>query len=75
MIHNERTKLLANALNRASVVCFVAGVAPPAASAFNMLGDLPETLPAAILALGSATWLSAAVALHLFAQRVLGRLQ
>lgn len=67
LIHNERTKLLANALDRVSTACIAVGALGQA---------LPLVLPMGWIGLVSAAgWFLAAIALHLVAQRVLGRLK
>lgn len=68
LIHNERTKLLANALDRASTACFAVGA----------LGQALSLPPASQMWLGllsPAGWILAAIGLHLVARRVLGRLK
>jgi hypothetical protein len=70
LVHNERTKLPATALNAAATSSFAIGVLAPMAAAFyNVSGNLPVRLGNLIL--GTIVWLSAAVALHLGARRVL----
>jgi hypothetical protein len=60
-IANERTKLLALALDRVSTGCVIIGVfAPLAASSLNLLGGI--------------AWISGGAVLHLTARWVLGRL-
>ena len=72
-IVDERTKLLANSLDRASTACFTLGVLGPLAAAlFGIPAGFPVSTPK--LVLGAATWFTAAVALHLIARWVLGRL-
>ena len=68
---NERTKLLAAALNTAGTSCITVGVLAPVAAAFLGVGN-----PAALwkVVVGCVCYLSAAVALHLLARRVLGRI-
>lgn len=66
LIHNERTKLLANALDRASTAFFAIGVLGQAFS----LSPLP-----ALGILSMAVWFLAGVALHLGARRILGGLK
>jgi hypothetical protein len=75
LIPNERTKLLANALDRASTACFTVGIATPAAGFLYNIGGLREGLGWPILAVGFAGWFSGALALHLIARRALGRLE
>jgi hypothetical protein len=68
LIHNERTKLAANALDRVSTAFVAVGavgqalsLTPASATFWNLVSG--------------ACWLLAAFALHLIAQRVLGRLK
>jgi multisubunit Na+/H+ antiporter MnhG subunit len=69
LIDNERTKLLANALDRASTACLTVGVlAPVAAVLYNVSGTQTA---AWVFVLGAVIWLLAAVALHLIARVVL----
>jgi hypothetical protein len=74
-IANERTKLLANALDRASTACFTVGVAAPFAAWITNAGGLRDIVAAATLLLGACGWLLAAFILHLVARAVLGRLK
>jgi hypothetical protein len=70
LVHNERTKFLAAALNTAATSSFAIGVlAPMAATFYNVSGSLPVRL--GDLVLGTVIWLSAAAALPLAARRVL----
>ena len=70
LVHNERTKLLANALNTAATSSFAIGVlAPVAATFYNVGGAAPVRL--GVLVLGTAIWLIAAAVLHMGARRVL----
>jgi hypothetical protein len=75
LIRNERTKLLANALDRASTVCFTVGIATPAAGLLYNIGGFRAAAPVATLVLGIGLWLFAAVALHLLARRTLAGLR
>lgn len=72
LIHNERTKLLANSLDRASTGCVVAGLITPAAS-LAKIDIQPTGLTASTMA-GTIIWLFAAVVLHWIARRILGGL-
>jgi hypothetical protein len=69
-IDNERTRLFANALDRASTACLAVGIFAP-------LSGLVQTQfrfsPAAAVAI--AGWFSAAIVLHYAARRVLGGLR
>jgi hypothetical protein len=75
-IENERTRLLASALNRFSAVSFAAGIAFPFAAfiyeAFDLNYPYADTKWHAF---GVAGWLALAVVLHLLARRVLGCLR
>ena len=72
-VHNERAKLLANALDRASTAAVTIGVlAPIAASLYSVAGPGPGMWT---LVVGAVIWFFAAVALHLGARIVLGRLR
>lgn len=70
-VHNERTKLLANALDRASTACFAVGTLAPwvtvdaTAGASRLIG----------LGISTAFWFTSAVLLHLTARHLLGRLR
>lgn len=67
LVYNERTKLLANALDRASTACVVVGLFTPAVTGNLALG---------LATLGSIIiWLLAALTLHLTARFILGRLK
>jgi hypothetical protein len=72
LIHNERTKLVANALDRASTACLTVGVfAPIAAAIYTSIGTGPATLTFVI---GAVCWIFAAMVLHMSARYVLRRL-
>jgi multisubunit Na+/H+ antiporter MnhG subunit len=74
LIHNERTKLLAGALNTAATSCFTIGVLAPMAAAFyNVKADNPVSI--GLVVAGLVVWLFAAVVLHIAARRVLGELK
>jgi hypothetical protein len=72
LIDNERTKLLANALDRASTACLTVGVVAPLAAALYNFGGV--TIQPWVVVLGVVIWLSGAVVLHLTARSVLGGL-
>ncbi len=73
LIQNERTKLLANALDRASTACLTVGVfAPIAAALYSSTGSF---VPVRIFVIGAIVWIFTAVVLHMSARRVLRRLQ
>jgi hypothetical protein len=74
LIHNERTKLLASALNAAAGSSFAVGVlAPIAASFYNVSGTSGVALWTIII--GVVIWFFTAAALHLAARRILGGLK
>ena len=71
LVRNERTKLLANALDRASTACLAVGILAPVSA--SLLGSGP-TEAAGGLILSFAGWTATAVVLHLGARRLLGDL-
>ncbi|MBV8401027.1 MAG: hypothetical protein JOZ17_20185 [Acetobacteraceae bacterium] len=71
LVRNERLKLLANALDRASTACVTVGIVTPVAGL--VYGLIPH-VSALALAAACFVWLFVAVSLHLAARRVLGRL-
>ncbi|PIO42536.1 hypothetical protein B5P45_26430 [Phyllobacterium zundukense] len=73
VIHNERTKLLANSIDRASTSCVTVGVlAPSAAAIYTAPGTFVSS---SIFLIGTGIWLFAAIALHLAARRTLSGLK
>jgi hypothetical protein len=69
LVANERTKLLANTVDRACTSCVTIGVlAPVAGFVYNVVGT--QIGPFQLL-FGAALWIAAAVALHLVARFVL----
>lgn len=75
LVRNERTKLLANAFDRASTAALAVGVLGPIV-AFTF-GDLTlaETLPLRTLVVSTMLWVLVSTAFHLVARAVLGRLR
>jgi hypothetical protein len=73
LIHNERTKLTANAFNTAATSCFTLGVLAPMAAAFYNVG--PGAISFRSIVLGAAIWLCIALVLHYNARRQLGGLK
>jgi len=71
LIQNERTKLLASALNTAATSSFAIGVIAPMAAVFYNVNQPPPILA---LLLGIVLWFTAAIGLHLAARYILGRL-
>jgi hypothetical protein len=74
VIANERTKLLANALDRASTACFTVGVATPLAAWVYDINALRSTYDPLAMSVGLTGWILAAVLLHIGARVVLRRL-
>jgi hypothetical protein len=73
LVHNEQTKLLANALDRASTACLTIGIlAPIAAAIYSVSGAISFN---AKIVLGGIVWSSIALVLLMSAMRVLRRLQ
>ena len=72
VVHNERAKLLANALDRASTACLTVGIATPIASYLYCLGR--AGLEPWFLFAACYVWLCAAFGLHWVARRMLERL-
>ncbi|NUB43393.1 hypothetical protein GEU84_003265 [Fertoebacter nigrum] len=74
MVRNEQTKLLANALDRASTACFTVGIATPLAAWLYNIGNFRSVVPSLVVGFGIGGWFLVAVALHLLARRILRRL-
>ena len=75
VVHNERTKLLAAALNTACTSCVTVGIATPLAGYLYDVSSFRSTIGLTTLAVGLVGWLAAAVALHLTARKILGELR
>ncbi len=71
LIRNERTKLLANALDRVSTACVAVGIFAPFGAA---MWDFAST-PTWTGVFSASVWISAAIALHMGARSVLGGLE
>lgn len=71
LVHNEQTKLTANALDRASTACLTVGVLGPSAAALYGLG----AAAGGWIAFGALLWLAAASLLHYMARRTLRSLR
>ena len=69
----EQTKLLANALDRASTACITVGVITPLASFIYGIAGF-DTIYVSQAALYIACWFSIAATLHYCARRTLGGL-
>jgi hypothetical protein len=70
-IDNERTKLAANALDRASTACLAVGILAP----FSALLQEQTPIPFLGALVSFAGWLAAAIVLHFAARRALGGLK
>ena len=70
-IDNERTKLLANALDRASTACFTVGIVTPLAGYLYNVGGFRASVAVLGLLAGLVAWIGVAVGLHLAARWVL----
>lgn len=75
LVHNERTKLLANALDRASTAALAVGVLGPVVTAAYGLGPADRPLPLLFLVAGTILWLAVSVSRHLFASWTLRKLR
>jgi len=72
LVHNEKTKLLAAAIDRAGTASLTVGVLGPLAAAFyQVTGFITGFWPTLV---GTLCWLMLALILHIEAQRVLRRL-
>ncbi|WP_199194893.1 hypothetical protein [Phyllobacterium phragmitis] len=71
VVNNERTKLLAYALDRASTACFTVGIATPVAAYLYNVDNVDNTISHARLMLGLVGWLMASAVLHYLGTRVL----
>lgn len=72
LVWNERTKLLANALDRASTACLAVGILTPLGSSLLGLEAARPTAGGHLLSF--AAWTVTAVMLHLAARCLLGDL-
>jgi hypothetical protein len=75
LIGNERTKLLAGNLDRASTACLTLGILAPLAGLPYGVSVLKEAVPLPFVLVGIVCWLGGAVVLHLLARRVLAGLK
>jgi hypothetical protein len=70
----EKTKLVANTLDRACTACFTVGFATPLAGYIYDIGGIRASTNVMALLFGLGGWLLAALVLHLAARRILDRL-
>ena len=75
LIHNEQTKLLANALDRAATACFTVGIVTPLAGYIYNVSGFRLAVSSSVLMLGFWGWLLAALLLRLAGRLVLTRLR
>jgi hypothetical protein len=77
LIHNERTKPIANALDRASTSCVTVGVAAPLAGYVYGLNHFAVWYHFSVWYWAGAglAWIAGATIPHLAARQALGRLQ
>lgn len=75
LIHNERTKLTAAALDRASTACFTVGAFGPLAAFLYGVGGTVGVTRGIVLLLGAAAWMTGGALLHIVAWLYLGRLK
>ena len=69
IVQNERTKLTAAAIDRASTACVTIGVIAPVAAAFYSFGG--ERVGLRTLIIGTIIWLGTAAVHHLAARHIL----
>lgn len=74
-IANERAKLLANALGRASTARRTVGVLGPTAETLYGIGMPLSGANGILFGMSALSWLSAAASLHMMARTMLGRLK
>ena len=75
LVDNERAKLLAGALDRASTAMFTVGILTPSVSYLFNLQNIRDTLGLGGLIFFVALSFVATVGLHLLARKVLGDLR
>jgi len=74
LIRNERTKITATWINTLAAATVATGViAPIAAVVFGL--PMSGTISRPAFAIATLVWLLLGIALHLWARRILGRLQ
>jgi hypothetical protein len=72
LVHNERAKLIANALDRASTGCFATGLIVPVGA--TMLGQ-PLAVSLDTFVVSFACWIFVGIILHIEAQRVINTMR
>ncbi len=73
-ISNERARLLANALDRASTACVTVGIFGPISATLYGPGAVAPAEHSAFYAASATIWPCAAVFLHVMARQALGTL-
>jgi hypothetical protein len=73
LIWNERPKLLAGSLDRVSTACFTLGILTPVAASIYEPAQM--SLNSQFVPIAAGSWIIGGVALHLFAQIILGALE
>lgn len=75
LVHNERTKLTASAIDRASTACFTVGALGPLVAFLCGIGGTVGVARGIVLLLGAAFWIAGGMLLHMVAWLYLGRLK
>ena len=75
LITNERTRLLASALNTACTSCFTVGVATPIAGYVYNVSGFRSGIEIGAIVISLVIWLAAAASLHMIARTVIGGLR
>ena len=70
-VRSEQTRLLANAIDRASTACVTIGIATPIAGFVYNVSGFRSIISGAELSIGLLGWLVAAILLHLTARWIL----
>lgn len=74
LVQNERVKLLAGALDRASTALFTVGVVTPAAAYLYNIQGIRDLMTPGAATFGFLAFAAGSTALHLLARRVLREL-
>jgi tellurite resistance protein TehA-like permease len=69
LVHNEQTKLTANAVNTAATSSLAIGALAPVAAA--LYGAGPSSGRGGYVFIGAVFWIAGALALHLLARQIL----
>jgi uncharacterized membrane protein YkgB len=71
IVDNERTKLLANAIDRAGTACFTVGIATPLAGYLYGVIAFDMRISGLWLLVTAGAWFSATCGLHYIAREIL----